>query len=212
MSVTDEQYEDLKTRLAEALVRAMDYVKERNEAWEQLAVARAELTLDEGGEIRGYATEELNEYGRKLRKTAIAARAKVAAEADAKARVDERWKMMNENGLVVSAVRDAEAKVIDAFDKAFNACVPYTLGVGPTVEDFKRSREGVLRKFGLKVAHEMRAGIGNEGRSDAQVVEKVLRDTECPVASSITGQPCLLPEGHPADSPNRFHRYEERSK
>lgn len=29
----------------------------------------------------------------------------------------------------------------------------------------------------------------------------------CPIPSSITGQPCLLPEGHPQDSPYRFHRY-----
>lgn len=29
----------------------------------------------------------------------------------------------------------------------------------------------------------------------------------CPVNSSITGQPCLLPAGHPADSAVRFHRY-----
>jgi hypothetical protein len=30
---------------------------------------------------------------------------------------------------------------------------------------------------------------------------------ECP-PSSITGQPCVLPPGHPADGPFRFHRYE----
>lgn len=29
----------------------------------------------------------------------------------------------------------------------------------------------------------------------------------CPVRSSITMQECLLPAGHPPDSPNRFHRY-----
>lgn len=29
----------------------------------------------------------------------------------------------------------------------------------------------------------------------------------CPVPSSITGAECLLPEGHPQDSPARFHRY-----
>lgn len=31
--------------------------------------------------------------------------------------------------------------------------------------------------------------------------------TMCPVPSSVTGQPCLLPDGHPMDSAVRFHRY-----
>lgn len=30
---------------------------------------------------------------------------------------------------------------------------------------------------------------------------------QCPVASSVTGVACLLPDGHPQDSPGRFHRY-----
>lgn len=29
----------------------------------------------------------------------------------------------------------------------------------------------------------------------------------CPVPSSVTGQPCLLRDGHPQDSADRFHRY-----
>ena len=29
----------------------------------------------------------------------------------------------------------------------------------------------------------------------------------CPVRSSITGQPCELPKGHPMDSAVRFHRF-----
>src|SRR5687768_14015869 len=29
----------------------------------------------------------------------------------------------------------------------------------------------------------------------------------CPVRSSVTGNECLLPAGHPQDSPWRFHRY-----
>ena len=29
----------------------------------------------------------------------------------------------------------------------------------------------------------------------------------CPVRSSITDQPCVLPEGHQAESPMRFHKY-----
>lgn len=29
----------------------------------------------------------------------------------------------------------------------------------------------------------------------------------CPVPSSVTGQPCLLPAGHDQDTPTRFHRY-----
>lgn len=29
----------------------------------------------------------------------------------------------------------------------------------------------------------------------------------CPVRSSVTDQPCLLPKGHTQDTPNRFHRY-----
>lgn len=30
----------------------------------------------------------------------------------------------------------------------------------------------------------------------------------CSVRSSLTGTPCLLPEGHAADRPDRFHRYD----
>lgn len=29
----------------------------------------------------------------------------------------------------------------------------------------------------------------------------------CPVASSVTGNPCLLTEGHPQSRPWRFHKY-----
>lgn len=29
----------------------------------------------------------------------------------------------------------------------------------------------------------------------------------CPVRSSVTAQPCVLPAGHPQDAPDRFHRY-----
>jgi hypothetical protein len=29
----------------------------------------------------------------------------------------------------------------------------------------------------------------------------------CPVPSSVTDAPCLLPDGHPPDSASRFHRY-----
>jgi len=29
----------------------------------------------------------------------------------------------------------------------------------------------------------------------------------CPVRSSITDAPCILPDGHACDSPTRFHRY-----
>jgi len=31
--------------------------------------------------------------------------------------------------------------------------------------------------------------------------------TPCPTSSSLTGQPCLLEEGHPPFGPTRFHRY-----
>lgn len=33
----------------------------------------------------------------------------------------------------------------------------------------------------------------------------------CPVPSSVTGMPCVLHEGHPCDSPTRFHRYAPKS-
>lgn len=34
-----------------------------------------------------------------------------------------------------------------------------------------------------------------------------VRETSCPIRSSVSGQPCLLEAGHPADSRDRFHRY-----
>lgn len=33
----------------------------------------------------------------------------------------------------------------------------------------------------------------------------------CDFPSSVSGGRCILPHGHEADSPDRFHRYEEES-
>ena len=42
--------------------------------------------------------------------------------------------------------------------------------------------------------------------SQVQAIGRIL-DDRCPIRSSITDQPCLLPAGHDADSPTRFHRF-----
>jgi len=41
---------------------------------------------------------------------------------------------------------------------------------------------------------------------------KLVDPKGCAVRSSITDQPCLLPEGHAPDSAVRFHRYATKEK
>lgn len=70
-----------------------------------------------------------------------------------------------------------------------------------------RIMQEVVREFGMRVAQALQDRV-DAGRSTelADLVDTVM-DRRCSVASSVTGQPCLLTEGHAADSPTRFHRY-----
>ena len=64
-----------------------------------------------------------------------------------------------------------------------------------------------------KAAEEAQRGLLGQAdhwrRVAASLREGALQQPEpCP-PSSVTGAPCLLPPGHPPDSPTRFHRYKE---
>ena len=46
-----------------------------------------------------------------------------------------------------------------------------------------------------------------ESDRESRIDLTALADNPCPVRSSVTDRGCLLPAGHPAYRPDRFHRY-----
>lgn len=52
------------------------------------------------------------------------------------------------------------------------------------------------------------AARGQEFLSRGQEFQAALYDAaRCPMRSSVTNVRCILPAGHPCDSPTRFHRF-----
>jgi hypothetical protein len=79
------------------------------------------------------------------------------------------------------------------------------------VEDMVERKRIGIERYGMPLqSHNGRDALIDAYQEALDLVmylRQAIEERPCPIRSSITDLPCLLPFGHPMDSPTRFHRY-----